>query len=64
MTMRSSSEQETNKEIRIGSIYGHKGGSFAGLVFDKEGLAPSLNTMGGGNRQPMVIMTTVNDEND
>jgi site-specific DNA-cytosine methylase len=27
----------------------------AGSVFDTEGLAPTISTMGGGNRQPMIF---------
>lgn len=41
---------------RIGNIYGHTGGSYAGAVYDAEYLAPSLNTMEGGNRQPMITV--------
>lgn len=33
---------------RLGSIYGRlNGSSFAGMVYGTEGLAPTLNTMGG-----------------
>ena len=44
------------QEKRLGNIYGFTGGSYAGLVYDKSFLAPSLNAMQGGNRQPMIIV--------
>ena len=41
---------------RIGNIYGKNvGTSYAGNVYDKNGLAPTLDTAQGGNRQPMII---------
>lgn len=40
---------------RIGNIYGFTGGSYAGAVYDPEGIAPSIDTMSGGNRQPMIV---------
>lgn len=33
---------------KIGNIYGFTGGSFAGNVYGVDGVAPALNTMGGG----------------
>lgn len=44
-----------NNPIRLFNIYGFTGGSFAGNVYDPTGIAPSLNTMGGGNREPIII---------
>lgn len=41
--------------IRLGSIFGHTGGSFAGLVFHPDGLAPTINTAQGGLRMPLII---------
>lgn len=43
------------QEIRIGNIYGATGGNFAGNVYDKNGIAPTINTCGGGSREPMII---------
>jgi len=40
---------------RIGNIYGFTGGSFAGMVYWRNGLAPSINTSGGGNREPLLL---------
>lgn len=36
------------QEIRIGNIYGATGGNFAGNVYDQNGIAPTINTCGGG----------------
>ena len=41
---------------RIGNIYGFTGGSFAGMVYGTNGCAPELNTMGGGRRDPLVLV--------
>jgi DNA (cytosine-5)-methyltransferase 1 len=38
----------------LGNIYGH-GASFAGAVWNKDGLLPTLTTMQGGGREPMII---------
>lgn len=40
---------------RLGNLYGHTGGNYAGNVYDKNKLAPTLNAMQGGNRQPMIV---------
>jgi DNA (cytosine-5)-methyltransferase 1 len=42
-------------EVRIGNIFGFSGGNYAGNVYDKDFLAPTLNTMQGGCKQPMII---------
>ena len=36
--------------IKLGNIYGFTGGNFAGNVYSKEGIAPALKSMQGGNR--------------
>jgi len=41
--------------MRLGSIFGHTGGSFAGLVYHPEGLSPTINTAQGGLRMPLII---------
>ena len=41
--------------MRLGSIFGHTGGSFAGLVYHPKGLAPTINTAQGGLRMPLII---------
>ena len=40
---------------RLGSIFGHEGGNYAGLVYDPRGLAPTINTAQGGYRMPLLI---------
>ena len=41
--------------IKLGNIYGFTGGNFSGNVYSAKGIAPALNTMQGGNRQPLII---------
>lgn len=41
---------------KMGNIYGFTGGSYAGNVYDSNGLCPAINTCGGGNREPMIII--------
>lgn len=42
--------------VRIGNIYDENYGTgYAGNVWDKEGISPTLQTAQGGNRQPLVI---------
>lgn len=40
---------------RLGNIYGYDGGNYGGNVYSKEGICPNINTMGGGNRQPLIV---------
>lgn len=41
---------------RLGNIYGeNRGTGFAGNVWDKEKLSPTITTMQGGGREPMII---------
>lgn len=48
--------------IRLFNIYGeNKGTSFAGNVYDPKYVCPTINTMGGGNRQPLVIVEVKNE---
>lgn len=35
-------------EQKIGNIFGFTGGNYAGNVYDKDYLSPTLNTMQGG----------------
>ena len=42
-------------EVRLGNIFGYTGGNYAGNVYDKDHLSPTLNTMQGGCKQPMII---------
>lgn len=43
------------KVKRLGNLYGYTGGSYAYMVYNPEGLAPTLNCMGGGGREPMIV---------
>ena len=45
----------TDRTIRIGNLYGFTGGSFAGMIYSPEGLCPTINTAGGGQREPMIV---------
>lgn len=41
---------------RVFNIYGReKSTGFAGNVYDVDGIAPTINTCGGGNREPLII---------
>lgn len=40
---------------KLGNIYGFDGGSYAGNVYSSEYISPTINTMGGGNREPMIV---------
>lgn len=42
-------------ERRLGNIFGFDGGNYAGNVYDKNYMCPTLNTMQGGCKQPMII---------
>lgn len=52
--------------VRLGNIYGEdKGTGFTGNVWDKEAINPTLTTMQGGNRTPIVVVEpkmTLNEE--
>lgn len=43
------------EERRLGNIYGFDGGNYAGNVYDKERLSPTIRTYQGGNQQPMIV---------
>ena len=40
---------------RLGNLYGYDGGNYAGNVYEKNALAPTLLNMQGGGRQPMIL---------
>lgn len=53
------------KRIRkIGNLFGATGGSFAGNIYDPAGLCPTINTAGGGMREPMIIEVYEEDSAD
>ena len=41
--------------IKLGNLNGYTGGSFAYMVYDADGIAPTLNCMGGGGREPLIV---------
>lgn len=43
------------RPLRLFNIYGFTGMSYAGNVWDKNGLSPTLKTMSGGNSQPLIL---------
>ena len=46
-----------SKYVRIGEIFDtEKSKHQSGSIYDKEGLAPSIDTMQGGNRQPKILI--------
>ena len=47
---------ETNREKKLGNIFGATGGNYAGNVYDKNYICPTINTCGGGNREPMIVI--------
>ena len=47
--------KETNREKKIGNLFGATGGNYAGNVYDKNYLAPAINTCGGGYREPIIV---------
>lgn len=51
------------KVIRIGGLYDRNGKKHQmGSVYDPLGLAPPLDTCGGGYRMPMIVMKDESDE--
>ena len=48
--------KDATKLINLGNLYGFTGGSFAGMIYSPKGLCPTINTAGGGNREPMIAI--------
>lgn len=49
--------------VHIGNLYGpDRGTGYAGNIWGKQGLAPALTTMGGGMREPMIIVEYEEDD--
>ena len=54
---------DNNDIILLGNIYGEQFGTgYAGNVWDKDGISPTLMTMMGGNRQPLIIVEVKDNE--
>ena len=54
----------SEKIERLFNIYGFSGGSFAGNVYGIDGIAPTLNCMGGGNRMPLILIVEDEDKDN
>lgn len=54
-SMKNNVVEDTNREMKIGNIFGATGGNYAGNVYDQDYLAPAINTAQGGYRQPIII---------
>ena len=52
----------SEKIERLFNIYGFSGGSFAGNVYGINGVAPTINCAGGGNRMPLILIVEDEDE--
>lgn len=48
---------------RLFNIYGFSGGSFAGNVYGINGVAPTINCAGGGNRMPLILINYEQETN-
>ncbi len=53
---------EKDKEIKLGNLYGFDGGNFAGNVYDRNALSPTIRTYQGGNQQPLVMENFRNEK--
>ena len=51
----------SDRIVRLFNIYGFGGGSFAGNVYGIDGIAPTINCMGGGNRMPLILVEMEED---
>lgn len=51
---------ETNQEKRIGNLFGCTGGNYAGNVYDSTYICPTILTMTGWYRQPMIVVEQEN----
>jgi hypothetical protein len=53
-----------NKIIRLGNVYGnYDGGNFGGNFYDVRGICASI-TSGGATRQPMILDSNNDSNND
>lgn len=54
-----------NKPVHIGNIYGpDRGTGYAGNIWGIEGISPTLTTMGGGMREPMILLYEAHGDTD
>jgi len=58
-------QDNNNRVILLGNIYSEKYGTgFAGNIWSTDGLCPTLMTMQGGNKQPLIIVESNGDDMD
>lgn len=50
------------KRMLLGNLFGATGGNFAGNVYTDDGLCPTINTVGGGHRQPMILIKQATEQ--
>lgn len=52
-------KEQKNRPVRVGGLYDKYGDKFeshqAGSIYDLSGIAPTLSTMQGGNREPIIV---------
>jgi hypothetical protein len=49
-------QSKTDRPLYYGNLYRKDGGAgYAGAVWSSIGCCPTITTMGGGNRQPLII---------
>lgn len=54
---------KTHNIKRIGNIYGSQFGTgYAGNIWDKDYICPTLMTMQGGRREPLIVVKNGNKE--
>lgn len=46
---------EKDKVKLLGSLYGYSGANYAGTVWDKQYISPTILTAQGGGREPHII---------
>lgn len=55
MAQMQSISKQSKAECRLGNLNGATGGNYAGQVYDKDYLCPTLTDMQGGGRQPHIV---------
>jgi len=53
---------KSENEIELKQVAQLDGFESSGRIYDENGLAPTINTMGGGQREPKIAIKTWNDE--
>lgn len=54
-----------NEIIQVGNLFGDgKNNPMWGRIYDPKGIAPTLSTMQGGHRIPLIIVRKNEDKNE